>query len=287
MEIHITNPDNGAFILAMLKPGTDQWIKSGMMTAGGDADSLKEGIKVFHTGLYGVEPIVTMKFVDQHDEEVEQDAPTMLKAVYTIETPTALDGPTVDTIMTIPLSSFSQFDFVYPPEIQLSSPPLSGKFWVECHNTDGNTYATSDIDIRTVTADILKSVLETDCSFLKDKISVQMLTDRHSDRKMGVEFQVFFHGVVGSLEQYKLVAVPDYMDDPLIGVDIYTEESVVRPFGESLLFQIIPGEYLFTRETMPQVIVTVDDLPALCAGLACHYEYVYDTALISGFSVDA
>ena len=65
---------------------------------------------------------------------------------------------------------------------------------------------------------------------------------------MGVEFQVFFHGVYGALDQYKLVPVPDYMDDPLVGVDIYTEESVVRPFGESLLFQVIPGDYLFTRE---------------------------------------
>ena len=41
------------------------------------------------------------------------------------------------------------------------------------------------------------------------------------------------------------------MDDPLIGVDIYTEESVVRPFGESLLFQVIPGDYFYTREDSP------------------------------------
>ena len=55
--------------------------------------------------------------------------------------------------MVLPLSSFSSFEFVYPTEIQLSDPPLTGKFWIECHNTEGETYATSDIDITTVDAE--------------------------------------------------------------------------------------------------------------------------------------
>ena len=164
---------------------------------------------------------------------------------------------------------------------------MSGKFWIECHNTDGETYSTSDIDITTVDAATFKSVLETDCSFLKDKISVERLTGDFPDRNMGVEFQVFFQDVYGALDQYKLVAVPDYMDDPLIGVDIYTEESIVRPFGESLLYQVIPGEYLYTREDQSQVIVTVDDFPALCVSLECGYEYIESAGqLIDGFTID-
>ena len=38
MEVKVTNPDQGLFIMAMLKPGTSEWVKSGQITAGGDAD---------------------------------------------------------------------------------------------------------------------------------------------------------------------------------------------------------------------------------------------------------
>ena len=137
MEVRIISPDQGLFILAMLKPGTSQWVKTGQITAGGDADQFAEGIKGFYKTLYGVDPLVTLKYVDQDDLEVEADAFNMRAVVYTVQTPTALNGPSVETIMVLPLSTFSTIEFVYPTEIQLSSPPLTGKFWIECHNTEG------------------------------------------------------------------------------------------------------------------------------------------------------
>jgi len=57
------------------------------------------------------------------------------------------------------------------------------------------------------------------------------------------------------------------------------------PFGESLYWQVIPGEYFFTRETTPQVIVNVDEMPALCTGLQCDYQYIQGEALITGFQM--
>ena len=68
----------------MLKPGTSEWVKTGQITAGGDATQFAEGIKGFYKDLYGVEPLVTSKFVDQEENEVELDAFNMRAVVYTI-----------------------------------------------------------------------------------------------------------------------------------------------------------------------------------------------------------
>lgn len=95
----------------------------------------------------------------------------------------------------------------------------------------------------------MKVALEEDCSFLKNKFSITRLQYTWPDRNMGVQFEIFFHGVTAALEQFKLVPVPDYMEDAFVGVNVFTEESILRPFGESLIFEVIPADYLYTRET--------------------------------------
>ena len=60
-------------------------------------------------------------------------------------------------------------------------------FWVQCYNTDGNAYATADMDIG-ISADAFRSVLESDCSFLSGKISVTKLTTTYSSSVLGTEF---------------------------------------------------------------------------------------------------
>lgn len=42
---------------------------------------------------------------------------------------------------------------------------------------------------------------------------------------------------------------------------------------------------LYQAEDAPQVIVTVDDMPAVCAGVACGYTYEDPTSLVTGFTV--
>jgi hypothetical protein len=72
---------------------------------------------------------------------------------------------------------------------------------------------------------------------------------------------------------------------PLVGKSISKKQSEVRPYGESLSWDVIPGELFYTREALPQVIVSVDGLPALCTGLACDYTYLVGDALITSFSI--
>lgn len=61
----------------------------------------------------------------------------------------------------------------------------------------------------------------------------------------------------------------------------------MRPFGQSLIWPVIPGDYFYTLETQPQVKVSVDEMPALCTGMACNYIYAEGSSLITGFSISS
>ena len=49
--------------------------------------------------------------------------------------------------MVIPTTTASEIEIVYSDEIQLSSAPLSGSYWIKCYDTDGNWYSTQDIPV--------------------------------------------------------------------------------------------------------------------------------------------
>jgi len=51
-----------------------------------------------------------------------------------------------------------------------------------------------------------------------------------------------------------------------------------------LFYEPVPFDFLYTAETQPQVIVSVDGVEAVCASLNCNYNYVAPTAQITGFS---
>ena len=87
--------------------------------------------------------------------------------------------------MIIPVSTGATIDIIYPEdprlaEPRLSSPPLSGSFYVSCYNTDGSRYDTQDMDVVTITPRTFKQVLERDCGFLAGKISVSKLDTTYS-----------------------------------------------------------------------------------------------------------
>jgi len=44
-------------------------------------------------------------------------------------------------------------------------------------------------------------------------------------------------------------------------------------------------DFLYTAETQPQVMVSVNSLPAICASLDCNYAYVESTSEITSVTV--
>ena len=40
-------------------------------------------------------------------------------------------------------------------------------------------------------------------------------------------------------------------DDPLVGTTLVYTSETTRPFGESIIFPVVPPEYFFTNEESP------------------------------------
>jgi len=66
-----------------------------------------------------------------------------------VQTPKPLDGPSVELILVSKDTTESTFEIRYPVDVQLSSPPITGTFYVECYHPDGTMYATQDMDFST------------------------------------------------------------------------------------------------------------------------------------------
>ena len=55
--------------------------------------------------------------------------------------------------------------------------------------------------------------------------------------------------------------------------------------NSSIFYEPMPFEYLYTNESSPQIIVSVDGIEAVCDSLQCNYNYISPTAQITSFSL--
>jgi hypothetical protein len=98
----------------MMKPGTSEFVTSAEIIAGGSEDQFKNAINNFYTSLYDVSPLVTRKFLDSAGSETSEGAVDVHSVSYTIETPTALSSPSIDTVFIVPGTSTSNLEISYP-----------------------------------------------------------------------------------------------------------------------------------------------------------------------------
>jgi hypothetical protein len=60
----------------------------------------------------------------------------------------------------------------------------------------------------------------------------------------------------------------------MTGNELFSNVAYIENYGESLMFEPIPLEFLSTAASLPQVLVTVDGIQALCPQLNCYYSFV-------------
>jgi hypothetical protein len=127
------------------------------------------------------------------------------------------------------------------------------------------------------------------CYDLRNKIEV---IQRHTWPEDGLDFIINFKYVEETLGQFELVdngglTIQDPDLDPLSSEDftIYVWNSELSTRGPNVYYPVIPFEMIFTDETQPQVLVTVDDLPAVCKGLACGYAYTDPQSEVTAVSL--
>ena len=74
--------------------------------------------------------------------------------------------------------------------------------------------------------------------------------------------------------------------NPIAGNQVWLNSTTWIPYSsQNLFYEPIPFDFLYTAETQPQVIVTVNGTEAICASLNCNYNYVTPNASITGFSL--
>jgi hypothetical protein len=83
--------------------------------------------------------------------------------------------------------------------------------------------------------------------------------------------------------QFEIV---DSESSPLKGTNLtWTSETLV-PYSSNVFYEGIPFEFLRTFETEPQVIVNVNDEPAVCHNLTCGFKYIEPVGEITSFTFD-
>jgi len=110
------------------------------------------------------------------------------------------------------------------------------------------------------------------------------LTDRNywnNYRKFYIEFK----DLLSEMDQCTIQSATDSVDNYLTGLNVVFSSSTISDFGSNLFFEPIPMEMLFTPVTKPQILVTIDDLEAVCANVDCNYEYVVASSEITAFTV--
>ena len=79
----------------------------------------------------------------------------------------------------------------------MSSPPLTGNFFLECSDTSGNPYFTGEFDVNVRTSDIYDGLIKA-CPWLRENMSVEE-GDTYDYRVDGVDFIFKLTGIKGPL----------------------------------------------------------------------------------------
>jgi hypothetical protein len=98
----------------------------------------------------------------------------------------------------------------------------------------------------------------------------------------GFSYRIYFKGFRGNPGQFEIVS-DDADMSPLGGTNLTYISNTTIPYSDNLFYEPVPFEFLRTFEEKPQLIVTVNDVPAVCHNLTCDFNYTEPVGEISNF----
>lgn len=159
----------------------------------------------------------------------------------------------------------------------MSSPPLAGYWNFNCPDPSNPAliYTTENIPWYDSFAAI-QNHIDATMPFLASKVWVKLADSE--DNQWYYENQRNFYIVADGLDQdLPQCYITSSADAPLTGAEPTFHAETLREYGQNLFFEPVPLEMLYHAASKPQVLVTVDDMPALCANLNCDYLYTEPT----------
>ena len=219
--------------------------------------------------LYDLEGLVTDSYT------------TAVKAIYTVKTLQRIDGYSFASAMIQATSTSAMITISTPQELgNMSSAPLDGYFVINCPDPANSAviYSTSDIG-PWESVEVIQLRIDDKIPYLASKVTVRELPSEDDEDywQNQVNFLILFRDVEFDVPQCFLSKSDSI---PLTGNEVVFVETTVREYGDNLFFQPVPLEMLYTSATKPQVLVTVDGMPALCANLNCDFVYEETTSVI-------
>lgn len=162
----------------------------------------------------------------------------------------------------------------------LGTPPLTGNFKVRCFRSDGTSNLTADI-ASTAAPYSIASAIGAACTEYRDNLDI-FDTDPNFPYGDGRDLRIRFTGVTFNAPQFAL----EGGTVPLAGLpSVKFFSSPVTQQSNNIFYSPIPFDLLYTNESMPQAMVSVNGQPAVCASLSCSYSYISPLALIHTFSL--
>lgn len=121
------------------------------------------------------------------------------------------------------------------------------------------------------------------CPLFRNRILVHSYSSPFPHHTLGREFYIDFSSYPGDPGQFEVISNED---NPLVGDITYNAETIV-PYGKNLMFWPIPFEMLETYEEKPQMLVEIDDMPAVCHSMKCDFTHVAAVGEVTSFTYDA
>lgn len=163
--------------------------------------------------------------------------------------------------------------------VQVSGPPMSGQWQIKCVYPDGAFKLTNPLNLDASSHTIQRHISE-HCPFMRNRVLVHTFNSPYSHHTLGKEFYVDFMGYTEDPGQFEIVSSEE---NPLIGDITYIGETLI-PYGKNLVFWPIPFEMLETYEEKPQMLVEIDDMPAVCHSMECEFTHIPAVGSVASFT---
>lgn len=171
----------------------------------------------------------------------------------------------------------------------MSSPPLSGSYILKCADSNGVIHSSPSISYNQWDDGMRIQIMQ-NMDYLRGRVRMYdtwsgVVEDgwKFSYRENGMSRTVIFDGFN---ENPPLCTLESDPLDPIVGQNVQFITEVIRPFGATLMFEPVGLEFLYSDAQVPQVLVDVDGVPALCLNDNCGYSYVASTTELTAQTYD-
>lgn len=158
---------------------------------------------------------------------------------------------------------------------------MAGNFQIVCPNDDGSEFSTREMG-RYTEAKHIDFYMQLEIPHLQFKTYVRD-TGKYTYRDNGISLQVVFTDIHGDVPQCEIRTGTNTPIEATGDVDF--SSTTLREYGDNLMFEPIPLEFIHADAQKPQVLVTVNGIDGVCPEFNCDYAYFEPTGVITGQSL--